>query len=205
MNLIKRIGITSSLFILSLSACSQNNSLPISNKKFAFKSFEEVSVEEGLYGSPSELIGANKDDLASKIKSGIGKTAGALVVSDTPITNIKYNGAVVNAYAVNESQNQYYFFVTKGAEENSYKFIGPDGNNPLEYKDYVYSLGTKSGSSTHSGVTYSYRYEASVSFESVTYNKEEESILTKIKVTEESTINDESSSKSGTFNVTWKV
>ena len=48
MNIVKRIGIASSLLVISLGACSQNNSLPISKKKFVFNAFEkyEKAIKE---------------------------------------------------------------------------------------------------------------------------------------------------------------
>ena len=89
--------------LFTLTACNIDKSLSISNKDYNLNSFEEVSVDERLYGSASGFIGANKDELCAKVKDALViPNTNKLRVSGTKTKGFTYNGTSLDVYAVSE-------------------------------------------------------------------------------------------------------
>ena len=89
--------------LFALTACNLDNSLKISNKDYVFNSFDEISVDSGLYGSEDGFIGANKDELSAKVKDALViPNTNKLRVSDTKTKGFTYNGTSIEVYAVSE-------------------------------------------------------------------------------------------------------
>ena len=198
--------------LLSITACSVNNGLPISNKDFTYDSFTEIKVDEGLYGSESGYIGANKDELATKVIGAVViPNTKKLKVGDVPTTGHTYNGENVKVYAVSDynseegfSSNKCYALPT--ATENEYRFLRNVGGGSLELENLTFELGYRS--STHSSTsegTIITTYHANVTFEIFKFNKEAGTLTTSVLVKDTKTVNDEATTKSGTFTLTFKA
>ena len=203
MNLTKKVFLATSLFTLSLGACS-SKAIPISNKNFSPTSFDEVQVDNGFYGGASGYIGANKDELLTKIKSSL-LYADKLVVSDTTIVNLSYNSKEVAVYAVNERKNEGIGELTCYALEegnDTYRFVKNKGSALIELEDYYIDLGYRSSSSTIGGVTTTTTYQANVSFGLFTYNNDSKSLTVSVEAKDTVTVNEETLTKKGTFTLT---
>ena len=200
---------SAALFVLT--ACNIDNSLSISNKDYNLNSFTEISVDAGLYGSESGFIGANKDELCSKVKNALViPDTNKLRVSGTNTKGFTYNGKSLDVYAVSEytssegfSSNKCYIYATTTA--NEYKLLNTVGGGTMELKDLTYSLGYRTHSKTEHGITVNYTYSAEVAFEAFKYNPDEETLTTKVTVKDTKTVDEEATTKTGTFNLTFKA
>jgi len=197
--------------LLSLAACNIDNSLAISNKDYVLDSFTEISVDDGLYGSESGFIGANKDELCAKVKDAVViPNTNKMKISGTATKGYTYNGKSLDVYAVSEytssegySSNKCYVYATTTA--NEYKFLNVVGGGTMELKDLAYSLGYRSHTKTEHGVTVHYTYSADVAFEAFKYNPDANTLSSKVTVTDTKTVDDVPTTKTGTFTITFKA
>ena len=197
--------------LFALTSCGVDNSLSISNKDYNLNSFTEISVDDGLYGSASGFIGANKDELCAKVKDALViPNTNKLRVSGTNTKGFTYNGKSLDVYAVSEyttsegfNSNKCYVYATTTA--NEYKLLNTVGGGTMELKDLTYSLGYRTHSKTEHGVTTNYTYSAEVSYEAFKYSPDEETLTTKVTVKDVTTVNEDVTTKTGTFNLTFKA
>ena len=210
MKILNKLFIASAVF--TLAACGGvDNSLQISNKDFVLNSFEEINVDEGLYGGEDGFIGNNKDELKDKVKNALViPDTNTLKVSGTLTKGFTYNGKSLEVYAVSEytssegfGSNKAYVYAT--TTTNEYKILTSVGGAGMELKDLTYSLGYSSQIKTHNNVTNTYVYSAEAAFEAFKYNPDANTLSSKVTVTDTKTVDDVPTTKTGTFTITFKA
>ena len=209
MKLIKKLAFASSLLAVTMTGCSVDQSIAISNKNFSNFTFTEARADEGLYGDTDGFIGNNAQELGQKVKGKLTYN-GVLKVTDVPTTGYTYNGSAVKAYSVNEHKEGevtvggYYAVATSTADE--FLFLTTKGGGSFELEDITYSLGYSSSSSTGTGgsvTTIKQAYFEIVG--NVKYNKTDNSLSLSIKATHKLSVNEDVTTNTGDFTVTLKA
>ena len=209
MKLIKKLAFASSLLAVTMTGCSVDQSLPISNKNFSNFTFTEVTADEGLYGDNDGFIGNNAQELGEKVKGKLTYN-GTLKVTDVPTTGYTYNGSAVKVYPANEHKEGeitvggYYVLATEKADE--FTFLTAKGGGSMELVAPKFSLGYRestSGGTSGSVTTIKEAYLEIVG--NIKYNKADSSLSLTVKATHRVTIDDDTTTKTGDFTVSLKA